>query len=113
MKNTISRNAYGKNDMNMKVIIAMLALGTSVLAVNAQTGRDTSETGSTTHDLRWSYSQSPQAQNTDASRNPNVGTYSPVPEARTIIAGALLLLPLGVSAVRGFRRNKKCADQNS
>ena len=93
--------------MNMKAIIAMLVLGTSVLAVNAQTGRDTTETGSTTHDLRWSYSQSPQAQNTDASRNPNVGTYSPVPEARTIIAGALLLLPLGVSAVRGFRRNTK------
>ena len=80
----------------------MLVLGTSVLAVNAQAGSATTETGSTTADLRWNHYQSPSA-------NPNVGTYSPVPEARTIIAGALLLLPLGVSAVRGFRRNKKTA----
>jgi hypothetical protein len=86
--------------MNMKTIIAMLVLGTSVLAVNAQAGSAT--TGSTIADLRWNHYQSPSA-------NPNVGTVSPVPEARTIIAGALLLLPLGVSAVRGFRRNKKCA----
>ena len=84
----------------MKTIIAMLVLGTSVLALNAQAGSATTQTGSTTADLRWNHYQS---------HNPNVGTYSPVPEARTIIAGALLLLPLGVSAVRGFRRNKKCA----
>ena len=87
----------------MKTIIAMLVLGTSVLAVNAQAGSATTETGSTTADLRWNHYQAPQGQ------NPKVGTYSPVPEARTIIAGALLLLPLGVSAVRGFRRNKKTA----
>jgi hypothetical protein len=109
MKNTISRYALGKNRMNMKTIMVVLTLGTSVLAVNAQPGLDTTETGSTTHDLRWNHYQAPTAQNTDANRNPNVGTYSPVPEARTIITGALLLLPLGVSAVRGFRRNKKCA----
>ena len=99
--------------MNMKAIVATLVLGTSVLAVNAQTGRDTGETGSTTHDLRWDHYQSTQTQNSEANRNPNVGTYSPVPEARTIIAGALLLLPLGVSAMRGFRRNAKCVDQKS
>ena len=90
----------------MKTIIAMLVLGTSVLAVNAQAGSATTETGSTTADLRWNHYQSPQG------HNPNVGTVSPVPEARTIIAGALLLLPLGVSAVRGFRRNAKPANQN-
>jgi hypothetical protein len=93
--------------MNMKAIIAMLVLGTSVLAVNAQAGSATTETGSTTHDLRWNHYQLPQGQ------NPNVGTVSPVPEARTIIAGALLLLPLGLSAVRGFRRNTKSVDQKS
>ena len=109
MKNTNSRYALGKNNMNMKTIMAVLVLGTSLLAVNAQAGSATTETGSTTADLRWNHYQSPQAQGTDVSRNPNVGTVSPVPEARTIIAGALLLLPLGVSAVRGFRRNKKCA----
>jgi len=103
MKNTNSRYALGKNNMNMKTIMAVLVLGTSLLAVNAQAGSATTETGSTTADLRWNHYQSPQGQ------NPNVGTVSPVPEARTIIAGALLLLPLGVSAVRGFRRNKKCA----
>jgi len=89
----------------MKTIIAVLMLGTSVLAVNAQA----TETGSTTQDLRWNHYQAPQTQAIVVSRNPTVGTVSPVPEARTIIAGALLLLPLGVSAIRGFRRNKKCA----
>ena len=98
--------------MNMKTIIAMLVLGTSALAINAQAGSVTSETGSTTQDLRWNHYQAPQAQAIVVSRNPNVGTYSPVPEARTIIAGALLLLPLGVSAVRGFRRNTKPVSQN-
>jgi hypothetical protein len=102
MRNNTSTNYFKTNNMNMKTIIAMLVLGTSMLAVNAQAGSATTGTGSTIADLRWNHYQSPSA-------NPNVGTYSPVPEARTIIAGALLLLPLGVSAVRGFRRNKKCA----
>jgi hypothetical protein len=105
MKNVTSINHLKTKNMNMKTIIAMLVLGTSVLAVNAQAGSAT--TGSTTADLRWNHYQSPQG------HNPNVGTVSPVPEARTIIAGALLLLPLGVSAVRGFRRNTKSVDQKS
>jgi hypothetical protein len=99
MKNVTSTNHLKTKEMNMKAIIAMLVLGTSVLAVNAQAG-------STTADLRWNHYQSSQGP------NPNVGTVSPVPEARTIIAGALLLLPLGVSAVRGFRRKTKPANQN-
>jgi hypothetical protein len=103
MKNVTSTNHLKTKDMNMKAIIAMLVLGTSVLAINAQAGSTTTETGSTTADLRWNHYQSPQGE------NPNVGTVSPVPEARTIIAGALLLLPLGVSAIRGFRRDKKLA----
>jgi hypothetical protein len=105
MGNNTSTNYLKTKNINMKTIIAMLVLGTSVLAFNAQAGSATTETGSTTADLRWNHYQS-------ASANPKVGTYSPVPEARTIIAGALLLLPLGVSAVRGFRRNTKPVNQN-
>lgn len=37
---------------------------------------------------------------------------SVVPEPTTIFAGALLLLPLGVSIVRNLRPNKKCGHQN-
>ena len=32
--------------------------------------------------------------------------YMPVPEASTMVAGALLLLPFGASAMRMFRKNK-------
>jgi hypothetical protein len=35
-----------------------------------------------------------------------VDGVSPVPEPTTIIAGALLLLPLGASALRGFRKSR-------
>jgi hypothetical protein len=42
--------------------------------------------------------------------NPNVDgsatiTLAPVPEASTMLAGALMLLPLGMSAVRIMRKN--------
>lgn len=33
-------------------------------------------------------------------------SLTPVPEASTVVAGALLLLPLGASALRGFRKNR-------
>lgn len=35
-----------------------------------------------------------------------VAGVSPVPEPTTIVAGVLLLLPLGASALRGFRKNR-------
>jgi hypothetical protein len=47
--------------------------------------------------------------NSDA---PKRAPVSAVPEPTTIFAGALLLLPLGVSIVRNLRRNKKCGNQN-
>lgn len=33
-------------------------------------------------------------------------TFSPVPEASTVVAGALLLLPFGLSTARSLRRNR-------
>ena len=43
---------------------------------------------------------------------PERAAISVVPEPTTIFAGALLLLPLGVSIVRNLRSNKKCGHQN-
>ena len=41
-----------------------------------------------------------------ALNEPNITGTTPVPEASTVIAGALLLLPLGASALRILRRNR-------
>jgi hypothetical protein len=37
--------------------------------------------------------------------NPNPTVVTPVPEASTIIAGGLILLPFGLSVLRGLRKS--------
>jgi len=37
----------------------------------------------------------------------NTNSITPVPEPSTIVAGALLLLPFGVGAIRSLRRDRK------
>jgi hypothetical protein len=76
--------------MNLKKNIAMLLLAASTLTVNAHVLPD-------------------QDQTSGPNLDPTVVTYSAVPEARTVLVGAVLLMPLGVSLIRNMRRNKKSA----
>jgi len=86
-------NHHHKNIMimNMKTNIAMLLFAASVLTAGAHVLPDPDT----------AYSQT-----SGANANPAV-VYSAVPEARTVLVGAVLLMPLGVSLVRNLRRNKK------
>ncbi len=79
--------------INMKTNIAMLLFAASVLTAGAHVISN-SDTG----DSRASGSKV----------SPAV-VYSAVPAARTVLVGAVLLMPLGVSLVRNMRRNKKSA----
>lgn len=91
--------------MKIKSIIAMVILGTSGLRANAHKVHIPSAEASQKADLHWNYS--PSDQNLNQHPDPDVARYSAVPEASTVLAGAVLLIPLGVSLVRNFRRNKK------
>ena len=93
--------------MKIKPIITILLLGTSLLGANAQSAQSASAASSQKADLHWKYSQSDQ--NVNPNQDPNVVRYSPVPEAQTILVGAVLLMPLGVSLLRNLRRGKKPA----
>ena len=107
MKNTI------------KTCITMLALGASALVVNASfvTVPNAANGNSLTEVLRHesingdSYSPvSPRSQRWYSGSTENASltriTTTVVPEPTTILAGALLLLPLAMSAVRILRRGK-------
>ena len=97
--------------MKMKTILMALMFGTSVLVANANIDYTKSGAGERGHEPVWNDHQLPTSQSGDSHGDSKIATYSAVPEASAIFAAALLLVPLGVSTVRGFRRNKKCADQ--
>jgi hypothetical protein len=111
MKYAISRNANGKNTMKMKTTLMALIFGTSILAANANMDYNKNDAGDRDHAPVWKDHQFPPPQGNDPHGDGKIVTYSAVPETKEIVVAAMLLLPLGASAIRGLRRNKKCADQ--
>jgi hypothetical protein len=111
MKNKISRNAPRKNRFNLKAIPAILILGTSALAANANIDFSNHVSVDRSRGPAWKDHQFSPSQDNDSHGVQQIATYSAVPETSTIIVAALLLLPLGVSAARGLLRDKKFTDQ--
>jgi hypothetical protein len=111
MKYAISRNANGQNTLKMNSIMALLLLGTSVLVANSNTDYNKSDLRDTDTGPFWNHRQLPPSQSGDSQYDRKVATYTAAPEAPTIFAAAILLLPLGLSTVRDLRRNKKFADR--
>jgi hypothetical protein len=96
----------------MKTIMALLLLGTSVLVANANTDYNKSDLRVTDNGPFWNHRPLPPSQSGDSQYDRKVATYTVVPEAPTIFAAAILLLPLGLSMVGNLRRNKKRNDQD-
>ncbi len=92
--------------MKMKIIMMALMFGTSALAQNANKDYNKSNDGDRDHAPVWKDHQSAPSRGSDSPEDGRVATYSAVPEAREIVAAAMLLLPLGAGTIRGLRRKK-------
>jgi hypothetical protein len=95
----------------MKTIIAILILGTTLLAVIAEMARKTTATDNRADALLRKQYPFPPPPDIDLNPDPKITAHSAVPKRATTIVAALLLLPPGVGLVRNLRRNKIRGDQ--
>jgi hypothetical protein len=87
--------------------LALLSVGSSYASIDCS-GGSTTTTGCTTYCTTYptvdcTYTSSSCSNNTPP---PTPNSQSAVPEPSTIVAGALLLLPFGISTVRILRKDK-------
>jgi hypothetical protein len=95
----------------MKTIIAILILGTTLLAVLAEMARNTMDTNNGADALLRKKHPFPAPQDIDANQDRQIAAHSAVPKRVTTFVAALLLLPPGVGLVGNLRRNKNHGDQ--
>jgi hypothetical protein len=95
----------------MKTIIAILILGTTLLAVLTEMVRNITATNSRADALLRIQHLFPAPQDLEANQDHQIAAHSTVPKRATTIVATLLLLPPGMGLVRNFRRNKNHGDQ--
>ncbi len=97
----------------MKTILSTLIFGTSVMVASAIIDFNNDKTGDKSNGPGWKELQNPPPQDTNHGFDPNTPTYSAVPESAAIVGVSLLVLPFGVSVLRGLRGNKPSANKIS
>ncbi|HWY30824.1 MAG TPA: hypothetical protein VNX46_08730 [Candidatus Acidoferrum sp.] len=95
----------------MKTIIAILILGTTLLAVLAEMVRNTMDTNNGADALLRKKHPFPAPQDIAASQDHQIVVHSAVPKRVTTFVAAQPLLPPGVGLVRNLRRNINYGDQ--